>query len=669
MLTPSHVWLLRYGSAIGSSLIFSLLALFPIFIKSVWLGKVSGYRALARFLALGNDPKFDALERLSLYREDLLISGIVLPLLILLGLMRIRSHLGRLSLSLAIGIILIIWYYVGLMSLGNTHKFLNLDLLWESLLWGIQNPEIILSYLSPASLLKLGIIVGALLGMSGLLAWLVSRPESDQIRWFRRIWRTWIFSSFGFLILVVVGYSFSFPTRAPYRSIPENMIRAMMVSDLSVGRYRPMNAIQLDHAYRDLTRTPSPAQHSEWFGKEKNSDIILFILETGPEQCVDLAHAAERFPALARIAGRSLFGERHYTTYPYTSAAMYAIFGSIYPNSRRSFLRNLQQASPLGWVHSLKQIGYRFSLYKPSLDSLENDFGMFQNFGADPQFFASKNPDLLKDPQVEAQLMRSFRALNWDQATQQRMLEESARLLHDLVAWQELMRQTRLAQEQGQRFVHAFMPQLGHAPWKEVSKKNQAICERGRDLAAMQFSWLNEWVEALTESGRLEQTILVVTADHGVRTTTEDPALKTGRIDDYTFRVPLMIFLPNTLSRRLDLAVPTSHIDLGPSLQHLLGITPRPEQTHGALLWDPGIQNRTLFFFGKDYFGTDGFYSKNTYISCEYFNESCTTAPTMTIPDDRLYLKDGWTDTQAIGLLRNLYHMENQFMEVATKVQ
>ncbi|MBF0627351.1 MAG: sulfatase-like hydrolase/transferase [Magnetococcales bacterium] len=660
---PSHSWLLRHGSAVGGSLLVSLLGLFPIFIKSLWLGTVNGYCVLTRFLALEQDHLFTELERLSLYREDLLIGGVLLPLLMLFGLMWLRSEAKRIRILLITGILLIAWYYVGLISLGNARKFLSFDLLWEAMTWGIQNPEFIPQYVSPGSLQKLGILIGTILATGGLLVWFTRRAAPLQILWYRRLWWVWLVIIATYLVLIVAGYRFSFPLRAQYRSIPENMIRALITSDLSAGTYRHLDPSRLDQTYRNLTHAPGFNDQSAWFGTEKNSDILLFILETGPERCVELAQNIQDFPALRRLAKRSLFGTRHYTTYPYTSAAMFSIFGSLYPNGRKTLLQQTRQASPVGWVHPLKQAGYRFALYKPSREGFENDFDMFQAFGADPQYFASEHPETLNDPQVTTQLERSLNAMTSDESARQRLHTQVTR---DLAAWQTLQRDTRLAQQQGQRFVHAFMPQLGHGPWKEVRPPNQPICERGRDLATLQLSWLNEWIDELANTGRLEQTIVVVTADHGIRLTTEDPALKTGRIDDYTFHVPLMIFAPQTFTQRIELTQPTSHIDIGPSLQHLLGLSAQPAQTHGSLLWDPKLNDRTLFFFGRDYIGVDGFHTGQTFVSCEYFNELCTTSPVMTIPDDRLYLKEGWSDAQALELLRNIYQMENRFMQQVT---
>jgi len=67
-------------------------------------------------------------------------------------------------------------------------------------------------------------------------------------------------------------------------------------------------------------------------------------------------------------------------------------------------------------------------------------------------------------------------------------------------------------------------------------------------LLQLQDKWLGQIVEQLSNDGRLDKTIIVVTGDHGIRTATEDPSFEPhGLAPDYSFHVPLLIFAPKVL--------------------------------------------------------------------------------------------------------------------------
>lgn len=77
-----------------------------------------------------------------------------------------------------------------------------------------------------------------------------------------------------------------------------------------------------------------------------------------------------------------------------------------------------------------------------------------------------------------------------------------------------------------------FFPEVGHGPWLPL-RGESAVLDRGRALMRLHDEWLKEIVDLLRGAGRLERTVIAVTADHGVRTRAEDPAASTGEISDY----------------------------------------------------------------------------------------------------------------------------------------
>lgn len=92
-------------------------------------------------------------------------------------------------------------------------------------------------------------------------------------------------------------------------------------------------------------------------------------------------------------------------------------------------------------------------------------------------------------------------------------------------------------------------------------------------------------IEALTDEGRLQNTIVVVTADHGEMLERGVEGHITRLIYEPIVHIPLLISIPDMQVRR-DVFTPTNSIDVLPSLLHLTGLAV-PEWIQGQLL--PGV--------------------------------------------------------------------------------
>ena len=69
---------------------------------------------------------------------------------------------------------------------------------------------------------------------------------------------------------------------------------------------------------------------------------------------------------------------------------------------------------------------------------------------------------------------------------------------------------------------------------------------------------------------------------------------------------------------------PTSHVDIAPTILSLTGVKGYTWPLHGLPIWSGAIlATRSIFFFGGEYFGSDGMYSSGTYYSCNAFSAVC----------------------------------------------
>src|SRR5947207_9269618 len=67
----------------------------------------------------------------------------------------------------------------------------------------------------------------------------------------------------------------------------------------------------------------------------------------------------------------------------------------------------------------------------------------------------------------------------------------------------------------GQNYVAAYLPQIAHGPWVDVASDGSEhnVIKRGHNLMALQDKLLGETVETIRQAGRLNRTLIVVTAD------------------------------------------------------------------------------------------------------------------------------------------------------------
>ncbi len=94
-------------------------------------------------------------------------------------------------------------------------------------------------------------------------------------------------------------------------------------------------------------------------------------------------------------------------------------------------------------------------------------------------------------------------------------------------------------------------------------------------------SYIEDMVRYLEETGELEDTLLIVNTDHGVRWATSE-------------RLPLLIRFPRT-EHRGRFVENTQRIDIAPTILSYLGVEP-PEWMEGQSLLDPELDRLRLIF-------------------------------------------------------------------------
>lgn len=118
---------------------------------------------------------------------------------------------------------------------------------------------------------------------------------------------------------------------------------------------------------------------------------------------------------------------------------------------------------------------------------------------------------------------------------------------------------------------------------------------------------LNKLMGQLKRSGKLENTLVIITSDHGESLKDHN---NIGHVDSYyaeTISVPLMVYIPKAISSKMDiktfkknLTQTTSNIDIAPTIIDLLGLDKQKDVQEiaknftGQSLFKPISNNRTV---------------------------------------------------------------------------
>src|SRR5207249_10731121 len=154
-----------------------------------------------------------------------------------------------------------------------------------------------------------------------------------------------------------------------------------------------------------------------------------------------------------------------------------------------------------------------------------------------------------------------------------------------------------------------------HEPWVDVSKggNEHDMAKRRYNLMRVEDDHLGELITTIEESGRLDRSLIVVTCGHGLRSSESDSSFRTGQSDDLSFHVPFLLYAPGILKEQTNLPWMTSHIDIGPSILDLLGISEGRDFEAGTAIWNEGLKDRSTFFFASQYFGVDAYHSGESF--------------------------------------------------------
>ena len=556
-------------------------------------------------------------QRSSFFRGELFYGALLIPLFLLVLNRYLRA--GRWAI-LTGSSSLVVTFLLGvqILSLRELGRFSSLKMILVALSWGWHEPGSNLQYLMSREAVATFISV---IGIGAAHVWAVRNASRATSAHAASGWKT---AGEMYMFVVIAALLLSLKSNVPASPYQENgFVRAGTslwkenavetgeFTGLDLKRHAGLVSADLSQLsdtdlitrYRQLSHAPPTERDSRYFGKEAGANLLFFILETTPQKYLPVGEDLKRFPTFNLLQEDSFVGTRHYTTFPITRSALFSVFSSWYPiDDPGSTFDSPAWDSTDDFLRRLNSAGYKTAVFSPLRAPGIPDAALFQAVGFSTQVY----PD--------SALITYDQGPSW----------QEARIAADVGTLHSLESEIDLWIKRGHHFAAAFLPQIAHSPYPDGKSGSSAeeLQVRGQAILQQEDAWLGELVELLRKDKQLENTIIVVVGDHGLRTLSENPDLRRGTIDETAFHVPLLVYAPRALHHTETISWITSHIDLVPTLLDLLGANGDRESEQGTAIWNPALADRTTFFFAKPMFGADGYTSQGQFFMWHYFSDT-----------------------------------------------
>ena len=535
--------------------------------------------------SLGRKEAFGFWEKLSFFQMDIIMGLSITALLLVLG--RFLPSRLRILLVVALSAGVTLALYAQLRAFQEVGEFLSFQMFVTAIRWGWHELPAYAPYLGFAGLLALS-VAGAF--VAGVFCLLLNR-DAGIVRQRHLGWSP--SEGLCFFGLVMLVCCLPLLPSTPYHS--SVLLRALSAywheQDVQTREFAGLSTPLLLSRYREFAHAPAPKRDPAYWGKETGANVLFFVLETMPARLLPPDGEMDDLPNLERLREKSFVAVRHYTVFPRTHEALFSLFGSWYPSDvRRAFEEQHPDMKVPAIMRTLSAQGYYTAIYNPMRRWGSLDAEMFQELGVEHQYYP---PGALLPPEGR----RKVRS-NWGKT----------RVARDLATKEFMQQDLARCLAEGRHFAAVFLPQISHLPYPGVAQ-NGDLRTRARAILKIEDAWLGELMHMLEQQHQLDKIVIVVTGDHGIRSSKEDSGFKGGIIDEYSFHVPLLIYSPKALHRPMTIAWLTSHIDVAPTVLDLLGVEAGRDFEQGAPIWDADLAKRQTYFFARSLFGADGYYS------------------------------------------------------------
>jgi hypothetical protein len=299
--------------------------------------------------------------------------------------------------------------------------------------------------------------------------------------------------------------------------------------------------------------------------------LLVVGLETAARAFYPLTTSPD-LPTFRRMTERAIVSDAHYTTSPYTRIANFSMLSGLYAPPSGLPVR-FGPISGDGLAAVLRTRGYETSY----VDSWVLDWlpGSGEREQARMLGF---------DTVIDSQVRRDDGVYE--------VLALGEKLAFD-TAFSRIVQ----AEEHGHKAMVFVGTMLGHSPWLAAEdQQNLDGAARLHQLALVFDGLLSTLLARLEERGLGDDVLILVVGDHGLRYAAEFESLGLRYShSDLSFNVPFLLYAPGLVDATVHAPFATSHVDITPTLLHLVGESTAGMLHDGSYILDARLAQRVLY--------------------------------------------------------------------------
>lgn len=301
-------------------------------------------------------------------------------------------------------------------------------------------------------------------------------------------------------------------------------------------------------------------------------DVLVYVLETGIFEAMPLCGhggGSARLHHFNRLCEGGVFFARHFSPWSNSTKSIFALTSGVYPPpDNRSLTRVHPTARLPSLAASMKEAGYRTASFA----------SVTETYDRMDEYLSAHGYDLVRGRDTLSLPVLWGNAFGDDKVLVQRYLE-----------W-------LLSAETPALML--LLPSNTHWPGFAPSIVSENDDQRYAKALEYQDEIFGELLEALSRSGRLENTIVVVVPDHGSTFDLYGSEQVRRQAGTGQHHVPFIVSHPalRAAGTRAIFDLPSSHVDLTPTLLRLLNL-PLPCGLQGVDLFSPELPERHVAFF------------------------------------------------------------------------